>query len=63
MPGQPQRPWWCQEGRFSKLSLSCDQHARCRNDRKLNRFRTTRQRFYHELDQLELAAWGMEAAY
>lgn len=49
--------WWGQEGRFVKLSLSCDHHALCRLDNWLSKFRRTRSTYYHMLDLYEAEKW------
>lgn len=50
--------WWLQEGRFAKLTLSCDRHAICKSFREETKFRTHKQAYYRRLDQIEEAAYS-----
>ena len=48
--------WWTQEGRFYKLSPSCD-CGMCRCARAERRFRSHKRRVYRQMDRVEALAW------
>ena len=58
-PGRPDIDdgFWSQEGRFNKLTLSCDGHAICRLDRALHKFRTGKRAVYRRLDRRDADAY------
>jgi hypothetical protein len=45
--------WWTQEGRFNKLTLSCDCRM-CSIERAERKFRSHKQQFYRALDRVDV---------